>query len=37
MVVNGKKLPNKLLDKYINIYEKYMGKQLSETSNIHIH
>lgn len=35
--VDGEKLPTELLDKYRNIYKKYMGKDLSETSNIHIH
>ncbi|MBT8387156.1 MAG: hypothetical protein KJO12_07060 [Ignavibacteria bacterium] len=37
MFVDGKKLPNELLDKYKNIYKKHMGKDLRETSNIHIH
>ena len=35
--VDGGKLPGELLDKYKNIYKKYMGKDLSKTSNIHIH
>lgn len=35
--VDGKKIPGELLDKYKNIYKKHMGKDLSETSNIHIH
>jgi len=37
MFINGKKLPGELLDKYKNIYKKHMGKDMSETSNIHIH
>ena len=37
ILVDGEKLPGELLDKYKNIYKKYMGKDLSETSNIHIH
>ena len=37
MFVDGKKLSGELLDKYKNIYKKHMGKDLSETSNIHIH
>jgi chromosome segregation ATPase len=37
ILVNGEKLTDELLDKCKNIYRKYMGKDLSETSNIHIH
>jgi len=37
MFVNSKKLPGEPLDKYKNIYKKHMGKDISETSNIHIH
>ncbi len=37
MFVDGKKLPGEQLDKYKNIYKKLMGKDISETSNIHIH
>ena len=37
MFVDGKKLSHELLNKYKNIYKKHMGKDLSETSNIHIH
>ncbi len=37
MFVDGKKLSGELLDKYKNIYKKHMGKDLSESSNIHIH
>ena len=37
MFVDGEKLPGELLDKYKNIYKKHMGKDLSESSNIHIH
>ncbi len=37
ILVDGEKLHGELLDKYKNIYKKYMGKDLSETSNIHIH
>jgi hypothetical protein len=35
--VDGEKLPGKLLDKYKSIYKKYMGKNISKTSNINIH
>lgn len=37
MFVNDKKILAELLDKYKNIYKKHMGKDMSETSNIHIH
>ena len=37
MFVDGKKLPIKPLEKYKNIYIKHMGKDISKTSNIHIH
>jgi len=37
MFVNGKKLSHELLEKYKNIYKMHMGKDLSETSIIHIH
>ncbi len=37
MFVNGKKLSAELLDKYKDIYKKHMGKDISETSNLHIY
>ena len=37
MFVDGEKLPAELLEKYKNIYKKSMGKDIRETSNIHIH
>jgi chromosome segregation ATPase len=37
MFVDGKKLSHELLEKYKNIYKMHMGKDLSETSIIHIH
>lgn len=37
MFVDGDKVPADLIDKYKDIYKKRMGKDISETSNIHIH
>ena len=37
MYVDGKKVPAELLKKYKEIYKNHMGKDMRETSNIHIH